>query len=172
MSGRTAIEHLVEYPISVREIKELPLDHQACLSVLCHAVSEANALSRTYISTMDAKSPDSAIEIAINIQRFTILRSWSGRLFEAVGFLETLVGQKPKSKDRLVQNLATEALENFNSLRSGRGYKLARNVRNEAAFHYGFDAARKNMTNVSDRANFNLYLHEMNGNSFYPMVRK
>lgn len=57
----------------------------------------------------------------------------------------------------------------FETLKSIRGYKLARWVRHESTNHYTLKAARNNLEFVSERANYNLYLHKLNGNSFYPM---
>lgn len=164
----TAIEHLVEYPLSQSELNELSRDQQGVVAVLSYAVSETNALSRCYIACMHANTDKPEIEAALNIQRFTILRTWSAKLFEAHEFLQ-FGGKKRNTEDEEILKLADEVLSEFSALRSGAGFKLAKCIRHEATNHYSLSAAVKNLGHISPRANFNMYLHDLNGNSFYPI---
>ncbi len=163
-----AIEHFFEYPINWARIQQLPEDQQAAIAVLSYAVSEANALSRLYIFNSHNMIDEEAIDCATSIQRFLLLRIWSAKLFEVEEFLK-LGGTKKESKDEDLLELATDALENFSKLRSTEAYPIVRNIRHEATNHYSFKAAKDNLKHVSKNANCSMYLHELSGNSFYPM---
>ncbi len=163
-----ALEHFWEYPISWKRVQLLPEDHQAAVAVLSFAVSEVNALSRLYIFNTHEMLGEEAIDCATSIQRFLILRTWSAKLFEMEEFLQ-LGGKKKVSRDAELLQLAGSALEDFGELRDPQVYPIVRDIRNEATSHYSFAAAKKNLKHVSPNANCNMYLHQMNGNSFYPM---
>ena len=167
MSDRTAIEHFWEYPLSWEELQTFPEDQQAALAVFSYAASEANALSKLYSATSHSLTGENAIDCAISTQLFVILRTWSSKLFEVEAFLN--FKGKNRTSDQEVLELAKVSLSNFSRLRDSDGYLIARDVRNEASHHYSFTAAKKNLKHVSARANCTMYLHEMNGNSFYPM---
>lgn len=168
MSERKAIAHFHEYPISWRRIRQLPEDQQAALGIISYAVSETNALAKSYIFSSHKMIGESAIDSATTMQKFVILRSWSAKLIEVETFLK-LGGKKKETKDRDLLRLSENALQNFRPLRNTEGYYLARDIRNESTNHYSFSAAKKNLKYVSHNSNCNLYLHDMGGNSFYPM---
>jgi hypothetical protein len=42
-------------------------------------------------------------------------------------------------------------------------------IRHEVANHYTLKAAKKNLRFISPEADLSLYVHELRGNSFYPM---
>ncbi|MFW8633575.1 hypothetical protein [Cribrihabitans pelagius] len=163
-----ALEHFWEYPISWRLMQTLPEDQQAAIAVLSFAVSEVNALSRLYIFNAHKLIGEAAIDCATSIQRFLLLRAWSAKLFEIEDFLN-LGGKKKVTRDKELLKLANRALESFVTLRDERIYPIVRDIRNEATSHYSLTAAKKNLKFVSYNANCNMYIHEMSGNSFYPM---
>lgn len=164
-----AIEHFVEYPTSWARIQQLPDDQQAAIALLSYAVSEANALSRLYILNSHNLIDEEAIDCATSIQRFLLLRIWSAKLFEVEDFLQLGSAKKKASKDKDLLELAADALQSFSKLRDTTAYPVVRNIRHEATNHYSFKAAKQNLKHVSKNANCNMYLHELNGNSFYPM---
>lgn len=166
MNGK-AIVHFHEFDVSWSELRTLPDEHLAAVAVLSYAVSETNALMRTYLSQNYTYVEDKAINSAINISRFLLIRSWSSRLFEIEQFLQ-FGGKKPKTDDPMLLNLSKEALHDFETLVSIEGYEVARDIRNEATNHYSFSAAMKNLSNVRKDADCKMYAHEMSGNCFYP----
>lgn len=149
-------------------MQSLPEDQQAALAILSYAVSETNALAKLYICQSHEMTGIEAIDLASTIQRFVVLRSWSARLFEIEQFL-TLGGKKKKTDDSALMSLASAAIQDFESIRTHQGYAIARDLRNEATSHYSFDAAKKNLSHVSNNSNCTMYLHELNGNSFFPL---
>jgi len=168
VSEKKSLVHLVEYPMTRRELSELSEDQQAVLAILSYAVSEANVFAKLYIAAAQDLIDDKVIDSAASIQRFVVLRSWSAKLFEVEDFL-LLGGKKKKTKDPEIIGLAEASLEEFKALREQEGYQISRDMRNEATSHYSFSAAKKNLPFVSDHAVCNMYLHEQNGNSFYPL---
>jgi len=166
--SKKALVHLLEFDANWETMSKLPEDHIAAISVLCYAVSEVNALARIYLSQSHEYIGERAIDSASNIQRFVILRSWSAKLFEIEKSLQ-LGGKKPKSTDIILLELADGAKKEFEKLATGNGYNIARDIRHEATNHYSFKAAKKNLGNVPANIDCNMYLHEIGGNSFYPL---
>ena len=72
-------------------------------------------------------------------------------------------------KSSKVQELAQEALSEFEKICTGSGYETARDIRNESASHYSFSAAKKNLDHTPSEMNCNLYLADQNGNEFFPL---
>lgn len=163
----SAIEYLVDYSLRWADLRDLPEDQVAFLGVLSYAVSEVNALSGIYIFSSHPMIENEAIDNAILIQRFVLLRSWSARLFEAIELLENGVKKRQISDQDLLE-FVKECLKELSAIKSSKGYELARDLRNESTNHYSFSTAKKNLKHISDRANCNMYLHEKKVNSFYP----
>jgi hypothetical protein len=152
-----------------KQMRELPDDHLAMLSVLSYAVSEVNALRRIYLCQEHERVGEKAVDSAVNIQRFLIIRSWSSRLFEAEQFLSKLCSKKSETRDESVQRLAVQAIEEFEKISTGDGHKVAEMIRHESTNHYSFKAAKKNIEHVSVDMDVNMYLTEKSGNSYYPL---
>jgi hypothetical protein len=158
-----------EFEISWDDLQKLPEDHVAAFSVLSYAVSEVNALAAIYIGQSHKKVDLKHIDSALNISRFMVLRSWSSKFFEARQFIGGLCGNKPDTRDAILQGLAVDAIASFDSLSARNGYHVAGNIRNEAASHYSFSAAKKNLSHLNKNGDFNFYVHEHGGNCFYPI---
>lgn len=165
--SKTKLVHLDEFRTNWSELSELPDDHLAMVAVLSYAVSETGALARIYLSQAHDHLDKKAIDSAANIQKFLIIRNWSSKLFEVIEFLE-LGGKKPKTKDLKVLGLANEALARLDLLEPKSGYNVARDIRHEAANHYSFSAAKKNLRHVHKQADCQMYLNRLGGNCFYP----
>ncbi|WP_156874836.1 hypothetical protein [Sulfitobacter alexandrii] len=142
-------------------------DQQALFGLVNYAASELNALQRVYIGLSHSVVSEPWLDATILIQRNSILRVWSAKIFEFFDCIEQLVNKK--GLDAVVRNLVDEAERELVQLRADDGYALVRNVRHEATNHFSFKAAKKNLPYLADHADCNLYLHELDGNSYYPM---
>ena len=162
-----ALVHLDEFETSWSELKKLPKEHLAAIGVLSYAVSETNALARIYLCQSHDYTEQKPLDSISNIHRFLIIRTWSAKLFEAIEFLR-FGGRKSKTSDLQLLSLSKTAIKKFDGLKQASGYSIARDIRNEAANHYSFEAAQKNIDSVHASADCNLYLHDVGGNCFYP----
>jgi hypothetical protein len=167
VSEAKALETLVEFPLSWDEIETLPPDQRAALGIICFAFSEINALMRMYAFSQRSLSGDEAIDMAVIIQNNVLLRTWSAKIYEFSEFLR--FHGDHKTTDATLLELAHNALLSFEAHKKAEGYSSARNLRHEASNHYLLGPVKKNLNAVSRRANCSLYLHEMTGNSFYPL---
>lgn len=163
-----ALVHLNEISFSWQQMKTIPREHLAALSILSYAVTETNALSRIYLCQSHKYINQKAIDSATNVHRFLVIRTWSSKLFEIERFLQ-FGGKKPLTTDKKLNMLADDALRKLAEISKGEGFEIAKNIRNEAANHYSFSAALRNIENVSESADCTMYLHDQSGNCFYPM---
>lgn len=164
--SKKAIVKVVKYPIRKGDLALLPKEQQALIALTGYAASELNVLQRLYIQAAHDLVGEECVDTSIILQRHTLLRPWSAKLFE---FSECVHEIQRISSDELTSQLAARSVEKFQSLKRREGYKLARTVRHEAANHYSFKAALKNLRFVAEEPNFSMFMHEMDGNSFYPM---
>ncbi len=102
------------------------------------------------------------------MQRHLLLRSWSARIFEFYKFIGE-ESDKPSCDDEALQKLFQDSNQSFETLKRRLGFEIARDLRNEATNHYSLKAAKKNLASVPCHADCSFYLHEIDGNSFYPM---
>ncbi|MEL7255404.1 MAG: hypothetical protein AAGL23_14605 [Pseudomonadota bacterium] len=166
--GNDRFAHYEVFNLDWKDLEQIPEDHVAAISVLSYAVSEVNALRKIYLAQEHDLTDDKAVNSAINIHRFVVLRTWSSRLFEAVEFIAK--GKKTTFlKDETLKELTETAILDFGKVSEGEGYLTARDVRNEATNHYSFKAAKKNLKHVPRSMDCNMYTAKQNGNEFYPM---
>lgn len=163
-----AIEYLTEYKLSLADLEDLHEDLSAALAVTCYAVSEINTLMRLYIFSSHQVIDNEVIDAASMIQRGVLLRTWSSKLFEFSEFIH-LNGKHNKTKNVDLIELAKQAQKSFEQLKQEKGFDLVRNIRHEASNHYCLNPARKNLKHLSPTSKLSFYLHEKNGNSFFPM---
>ena len=168
MGENNNLARYIEYKTNWSEMSQLPDEHLATMSILQCAASETNALRKIYLCQIHAATGEKALDSAINIHRFMILRIWSSRLFEAIQFLK-VGNRKYFIGDNLLEELAQAALPKLEEICAGGGYETARDIRNEAANHYSFKAAKKNLKHVSGSMGCNMYFAGKNGNEFFPM---
>lgn len=165
----SAIVQFDEFHLPYASPRKLPDDYIAALGVMGYAVSELNILSRIYLAQASEDIGQRAIDEIIKAQKLFVLRAWSSKLFEVREFLLSLTGKKALTKDNLLQRLAREAVEALDKLSSTDGYKAANDIRHEAAHHYSFTAAKKNIAHLPDDALYDVMLHRHNGNDFFPL---
>jgi hypothetical protein len=168
VSENKAIEFLTEFHISPRDLDLLSVDRKATLSILSFAVSEVNVLMKTFLLSSHSSIGTAAIDQLLSIQRNTILRVWSAKVFEFSEFLK-FGGKKKETSDEILLKLSAEQLEAFDLLKHDQGFSFAQNIRHESTNHYSFSAAKDNVKHLAADADCNAYMHEMTGNSFYPM---
>lgn len=168
MSDVSAIEYFVELEMRWKEFDPLSDDQKAALSIVCFAVTEVNALMRMYAFTEHDPSGKAAIDYGVLAQSHSLLRSWSAKLFEFSEFI-TFKDKNNRTSDKALLHLSEKHTATFENLKLASGYGAARYLRHEATNHYLLDPVRKNLPYVSDRANCNFYLHQLNGNSHFPM---
>ena len=163
-----AIEHLHKVTFSKEQMSKLSKDQQGVLAVLSFAVTEANTLQRIYIHSEHQNTGQDDIDILVATQRFVLLRTWSAALFEFIEFVKSLSKKNGTNCSQLIE-WQSNCLSLGKDVVKGEGYTLARNLRHEAANHYNFGAAKKNLDYLSPSANLNMYMHALNGNSYFPM---
>ncbi len=168
MSENKAIEYLTEFRLSWKDLSILPDDQKASLAIFSFAVSEVNALMKMFLLSNHSSIGEPAIDQMASIQRNTILRVWSAKVFEFSVFL-TYGGKKKTTSDPDLLQLATESLAKFDALKTGQGFAFAQNIRHESTNHYSFSAAKGNIKHMSSGTNCDIFMHEKTGNSFYPM---
>jgi hypothetical protein len=161
------LEYIYKIRITQDDIASLPEDQAACLGVLSFAASESNVLRRTYLHASHDNQNDTTLDSGLFVQRFTLLRIMSAKLFEIEEFLR-FEGKNNRTADQTVLSLAEAALSDFEKLKDSDGYRVARKMRHEATNHYSFKAAKRNLKHLPKDANCSLFLHEKNGNSYYP----
>ncbi len=161
---------LEEFRISWEELRKLPDDQLAAFGLVCFAISEINVLKRLYLFSGHDYDPVGIDEIgfAALSQRLVLLRLWSAKLFELTKFFK-FEGQHNRTKDQTLLSLSEIAQKTFEDVAKGPGFEFATRQRNEAASHYHMKSARKNAHHLRKDALCNMYLHQAEGNSFFPL---
>lgn len=160
-----AVVQLYELRLSPSDLREASDEAVAMIAVFSYAVSELNSFLRLYISSLH-EGCQPPLDHAVAIQKISLMRVISSKLFEFVEFLRF---PKLSPTDPSLRAFSAKMCADFNSLGTRAGFETARRIRNEATSHYSFGAALKNVKHVSDRANFNMYMHRNQGNCFYPL---
>lgn len=168
MSETFAIEYFVELPMRWSDFNPLSDDQKAALSVVCFAVTEVNALMRMYAFSEHEYTGKPAIDYGMLVQSHSILRTWSAKLFEFSEFI-SFKDKANKTTDATLIALSGKHMATFDALKLADGYQTARYLRHETTSHYLLNPVRKNLPYVSDKADCSFYLHQMTGNSHYPM---
>ncbi|MEO0370349.1 MAG: hypothetical protein AAF231_02735 [Pseudomonadota bacterium] len=158
---------LHKYGLSVEDAQNLPEDQLAAFGVFCFACSEINVLHRLYICSVHPPHKDQEIRFAALIQQFLILRTWTAKLFEVTEFVK-FEGKYNKTKDPVLKEFSTEALNQLQKIQDEAGNGLAKKLRDEVANHYHLKPARANVAHLSEVGEYSMYLHKAAGNSFYP----
>lgn len=168
MSNKAVVQ-FDEFHLPLATLRQLPEDYIAALGLMGYAISELNILSRIYLAQASDDTGERIVDEIIKAQKLLVLRSWSSKLFEVREFLISLTGKKALTRDPILQKLASNALDALDKLSSTEGYKAANDIRHEAAHHYSFVAAKKNIAHLPTDALCDSFLHRHQGNSFYPL---
>ncbi len=162
-----ALIKLVEYPLTQRELQVLNLEIRACFSLFCHGVSEINALQRLFILTSGEPAEEKEILIASSIQTNVLMRTLSSKLFELREFLE-FKGKYNRTNDEELIAFGKSAGARLAKLDDSEGFKFAKKLRHEAAFHYQMKPARERQKHIHETADASLYMTKAEGGSFFP----
>jgi hypothetical protein len=164
-----AIVQFDEFKLPLSTIRQLPKDHVAALAIFGYAVSELNTMARLFLSQSHQETGQRVIDEIIKAQKLVVLRAWSSKLFEVREFLLSICGKKSQTSDVELKLLATKAIDALDKLSSTDGYKAANDIRHEAAHHYSFEAAKKNLAHLPDDALCDVIIHQNRGNDFFPL---
>ncbi|WP_170596196.1 hypothetical protein [Ruegeria arenilitoris] len=162
-----AIEKIIELPIYLKDLEALSVDEKALFALASFAASESNSISRLYLFSTHKTTGDEIVDSAISLQIMVMLGYWSAKLFEFYETISDLAISKGTKNDNVIR-LAKESFDAFSGIKEQPGYEVARAIRHEATNHYSFKAAKKNLAYIPDNANCKFYLHEKDGNSWYP----
>lgn len=162
-----AIEFLWEYSVTKEEFDTLEPDLAAALSIVCYAYSEVNALMRLYLFSIHNHVGSDVVDTMGEIQKNTLLRIWSAKLFELADFMELKKYSKTNNQELVA--LACVARKLFAPLKKDAAYQTVRLIRNEATSHYALAPAKKNLEFVGEGAALSIIQHKIGGNSFNPL---
>ncbi|NOD99155.1 hypothetical protein GS610_18280 [Ruegeria sp. HKCCD6228] len=166
--GNYSAVHFEELPLKVEDLRSVPKDSLALFAVTSFAITELNVIARLVLSTFQPSEKDEPVNVAAFIQQCCILRIWTLKLFEFHECIKKLASGKEASGSE-VKLVAEYCLNKFNhELQLDRSYSLARDVRHEAAGHYSFSAAKKNLGHVNNEGIASMFVNKQAGNSFYP----
>ena len=149
--------------ISKAHIASLSADHVAVLASFSYCISEVNALWRVYDACIYKKTGNQHLELAVSIQKNTILRVWSAKLFE---FSEGLGKIKGDTKLTAFLNAVRADLEAPTGF--PKGDSLAGRFRHESTFHLYVDDLKKRLKFTTADASTDFYFDEGHANSFFP----
>lgn len=158
---------LNKFRLTAEELADLPKDQVAAFGVSCHAINEIHAMNRIYLFAGHQKTSYPDIDVAALIQRLTLLRVWSAKIFEYSEFTK-FKGKYNRTKDRILQELSRQAQEKFASLCDNTGFESAKRLRNESTNHYCISPARQNFNHIAPSIDASFFLANKRGNSFFP----
>lgn len=164
MDAKTTI-NLKRFNLEKRHLDRLHPDLQAGIVLTSYAVSESNMIVRMLVDAAHEKVGNRLVDEMTFSNRFFLIRTWSAKLFE---FIEMLGAKEVRNADRTWADEAMTIRRRSENLRLMRGYSVANDMRHEAANHYSYKAARKNLSQTSQTADFSMYVSEMQGNSYFP----
>lgn len=168
MSEQSYVE-FHELDLNSSNLEALSDDQFAVLSVLCFAVSEVNTFRKCYVSSLFPETGSLTIQSALRQHQFTIMRTWSAKLYECSVFIKKLAKNQSGLKDSDVKSWADESWKAFTSNHTGEGYEVAKWLRNEVSNHYSIKAARDNRKHIPAKFDLKFYTHENGGNDFFPL---
>jgi len=165
---KKAIEFLAEYRVSKLEFDALNELVRVAIATSAYAYSESNVFARIYIFSDHDYEGEKAIEAMIQIQRFTLLRTWSAKLLEYHNFLRELRKLAIDDCEPLLKFLDGN-LPKFNELKKMAGYETIRSLRNKVINHLDPSFILANLDHIDEHADLSLHIHEKEGNSFSPV---
>lgn len=152
-------------PLEWEEVRHLPVEKKALYFSLCFVVSELNALQRLALLSFEVFPSQREFEAAARIQSNSLIRVISGKCHEAGKFLLSCV---EKSRDKEVREICKVFVKRFESIEAEKGRFVSEYIRHKVAHHLDFREAVKSTSRVSSSINLNCYIHEADGNCFFP----
>ena len=169
MPDNAKILDLVQYQLTKQELASLDDDYAALLATLCYALNEIRVVSSLYLSAFQ-EPKDEHVKRKWIVQRNTLLRMMNAKVFEAlkgVHDFEDSLRRKDCNHDLLT--LLEKHSEKLRGLKRESGYKISERLRSQSTNHYLPSIAKRNLKYLSQRASKSLYLHETDGDSFFPL---
>lgn len=163
----SALLKLHKFNLNFSELKDVPDEHVAAFSMSAHAINETNALSRIFLFCGQDDVRETEINAAAFIQRLTLLRVWSAKLFEYTEFVK-FEGRGNRTSDKILLRLSKEAKDSFASLCENNDKEFMKRLRNQVTNHYRIDPARRNLQHLDPAADASMYLSEsVRSNAFF-----
>jgi len=154
-----------ELKLSKQVLSGKPEEQCAFLALLFLARDEIATISKL-VALHNYESPEEGpIRDGAYLTRTFLARTMSSKIFELI---ELVNGKSRwnKSSDPLICEFRAEALKRLGSFEHQNGYSIARNIRNSVGNHFSLKEAKKRWETVADDAQYYVYLHKTEGNSF------
>jgi hypothetical protein len=164
----TPIEYLTEIKITWSELKLMPAEQRAFFALICMALNDIITFSRLVVLANWKPGREENIDVIAAIQKNSLLRVWSAKLFELSEAIEN-IEKKKKLLDKPLKEFILKHRALYADISELPGYFLARAIRNQASSHYGFSDIVRSLDHVGDLAKCGYLLHEATGNSCYPL---
>lgn len=151
----------------VDDLRSLPPYVAALLVSSSLAVNEIQILQRLQLLTMNAKPMSkgrSPTELVILLQALSIDRILSSKLFEYC----KLIGRGLDAAPALWSDPVT-ARNELDTLRSGRGFAVAKWMRNKVGNHLDLEEANSLIATLEPTETFSFLLHEQQWNTWHPI---
>ncbi len=162
------IIHLAKLKMSKSDLAKIDKRELAFLSTIAFAIDEISVIQKLYAQSISLQPRNEELLLMSAIQQNTIARVLSSKLYEAIGLFDKYqVTLKRKGDQEAVEALASHqaALVGIKKL---PGYPMAKFIRDHVTNHYLHQETEKNIEYVSEKAQYVAFLHEMQGNSYYP----
>lgn len=164
----TPIEYLTEIQISWSELKLMPTEQRAFFALICMALNDIVTFSRLVVLANWKPDQEENINIIAAIQKNSLMRVWSAKLFELSESIAN-IDRKKKLEDKSLKDFIEKHKVLYAEISNLPGYFLARAIRNQASSHYSFSDILRSLDHVGDLAKCGYLLHEATGNSCYPL---
>lgn len=161
-----ALVHFYEVRLKKSDLVEFSNDEIAAFGLLSQIANEISSLSNLLSASHVHEGEIYPVDFAKLTQHNVLLRTLVSRVFEAFEFLVDLV-QKNDGFRKEFLDLFARLEGRVERLKKEKGYALNRNLRNETAFHYKFDVAKKNVKSAKVDLDASMFVSKMDGNCYF-----
>lgn len=162
------IVHLAELSVSKTDVEKLEKDELAFLATLAFAIDEISVFQKLAVQASTTKPKDNDLRILHQIQENAITRVLCSKVVEAIGLFDGFAKVLERKEESNSKEKLDEFLAELAELKADKSFLLARTIRNHSTNHYLPSVTKANIEHVSARSTFKAYLHQNQGNSFYP----
>ncbi len=152
------------------DLSRLPSHLAAFLAGTSLAVNDMQILRRSQLLITNAvkrTKKQSSVELLALLQSLTEDRLLSARLFEYIKFYERFTSEY--GFEGAVDTATASALKSLAALKEGRGFDVARWMRNKITNHLDIEEAIKIVRQIAAGETFSLMLHETQWNTWHPL---
>lgn len=161
---------LAELRFTQEEIKSLGDELVSVLATLAYATNEINVISSLFIFSKPESSKDPIIKKKLEIQKYTLTRCLNAKIFEAYSSIEHAEKIFLRSKNKARYEALAAEFSKVNKNKSTKGYSIAKAIRDTVTNHYLPSVTHKNFGYACSSADNTMYIHDTNGDSFYPIA--